>query len=86
MKITIKETTVVVEFDSAELATVDCALGSFLQLAASPRNGHPMDHADPTDVERANAMEQELFKAWCQLEEKANPEELVMYQGQSPIV
>ena len=65
MKITILDTTVLLELDAMELGAVTYSLGSFLQLAASPRKRG--DHATPEDVERVNQMEKELFAAWCKL-------------------
>lgn len=65
MKVTVQEDKVLIEVDSTELATLDYSLGSFLQLAASPRSIG--DHADPADVERANEMEKELWAAWCKM-------------------
>jgi hypothetical protein len=69
MQVIVKASTVVIEVDATELASLDYSLGAFCQLANDPRSGIP-DHYREADVERANQLEQQLFKAYCQLTER----------------
>jgi hypothetical protein len=66
MKITIQEKTVLLEVDSHELATINCALGSYLSLAKNPRDWH--DRATVDDITVAERLEKESFQAWCELD------------------
>jgi hypothetical protein len=54
-----------------EFALFNAALNTFLQVASNPRSAS--DRAAESDIDLANELEQQMFKAYCNRFEGARP-------------